>query len=273
MLLDIFKQNKIRISVSYFFLVVEFTLFSLLPYFLGKTVDSFANDDYTNFYIYIFVDIIALVMGFIRRIFDNRVFLTIWADKSAHIIVSLINRGIDSTNIISRTHMIGEFLIFLERYLPETIQAGIEILIALILLWNTLPFIGFLVLIFVIFGLFINYLYANKLISIENVLQRKREDINKTIESKNIEKVNYEHKIQRDNNIWYFKWESISWASTDVLNIVAIIIILLSIKSYSPGMVLTSILCCDNVFKKVMSIAGLFKHYKQLNMYKEFLNE
>jgi hypothetical protein len=273
MIKDIWKENRIRIGFSYFLLILEFSLFAMLPYFLGRSVDSIVRNDYTDFWIYLGACLFSLVAGFIRRRFDSRSFLRIWAGKATQTITKLMVTGMDSTKIVSRSYMVREFAFFFENTLPAVMQAFIEISIALTMLWVFTPSVGFICLILVLFAALISYLYAVKLMMIEAVCQQQREVINQNIIDGSKEGVVDGYEGQRKNYVQFADWEGFSWASVDILGVIAVVIVLLSIASahLSPGIIMSNLAYCQKLFDKVMVVAGFFKHYRHLKLCKDFL--
>ncbi len=273
MLKDIWKENRLRIGFSYFLLVLEFSLFAMLPYFLGRSVDSIVENNYFDFWIYLGACLISLIAGFVRRRFDSRAFLRIWSGKAIDTITRMMMSGMDSTKIVSRSYMVREFAFFFEHTLPAVIQAFIEIGIALTMLWVFTPFVGFINLLLVLFAAVISYLFAVKLMNIEVFCQQQREVINQNIIDGSKEGVVDGYEGQRKNYVRFADWESFSWASVDILGVVAIVIVLTSIVSahLSPGIIMSNLAYCQKLFDKVMVVAGFFKHYRHLKLCKDFL--
>jgi ABC-type multidrug transport system fused ATPase/permease subunit len=213
MLNNIWKENKFRISFSYFLLILEFFLFALLPFFMGRSVDAIVNNNYKDFWVYLAACLFSLIAGFVRRRFDSRAFLRIWSKKANDTITRLMISGMDSTKIVSRTHMVREFAWFFENTVPAIIQALIEIAIAVTMLSLFTPYVGLTVLILVLVATTSSYLYAVKLMHIETICQKQREEINKCIISGNKEEVTSGYEGQRANYVRFADWEGYSWAS------------------------------------------------------------
>jgi hypothetical protein len=275
MIVEIFKENKIRIGISYLLLTGEFIVYALLPFLLGKAVDGLVSGDHADFRFYLVVCFGALGLGFVRRRFDNRAFLGIWARKAGRAITSLMFRGVDKTRIISRAYMVKEFAQFLEVTLPEALSAIIDIIVALVMLVLLLPLTGMSVGAAALFGVFSCYKFAGWIMRQEVTCQYQREQINDAVSRDDAAAVDAGYEVQRRNYIHLADLEAVNWGLLDLLGTAAVVAVILAAVGggQSVGMIMANAAYARKLFERSNLIARFFKHLKQLRVFNSFLRD
>lgn len=134
MLFEIFNNNKKWLFVTHTILLVEFTLFALMPWLLGKAVDQLILGDWDTFWFYIGCCSVGVLIGTGRRLLDTRAFTKIWTKAAVKTIQRLIARDVSSPKIMSRRDLVRRYADFYEFTIPQTVSAVIDIIVALVII-------------------------------------------------------------------------------------------------------------------------------------------
>ena len=271
MLYNIFWNNKWRIGISYALLLIEFSVFAILPFLMGLAVDGVIAGDKKNFNLWIGVSVFALVAGFTRRRFDNRAFLHIWSKKATEIINGLIAKNVDRTKIVSRSYMVKEFAHFLEFTIPAVVSAIIDISVSLAMLWIFVPSVGFWMLLLAFLAVTTCYVFSIYINRMEIICQHGREKIADSIMIDNTLGVENGYEDQRRSYVRYSDLDASSWGLLDIIATAGLVIVIFSSSECTAGMVMANLTYCQKLFDKSCFVSHFFKHYKQVNTWTEFL--
>lgn len=150
---SLFLKYKIQILFTFLLLSIESFLLVIIPFSIGKAIDTLQNDSYLGIYILMAVLFSILLISTSRRLYDTRVYSKIYTLLSTSVIKDQKRRTIDTSKILTRSNLIKELVDFFEHDLTEAYTAFIGVLGALIMLWyiNTYVFIICLSVIFLIY--------------------------------------------------------------------------------------------------------------------------
>lgn len=150
---SLFLKYKIQILFTFLLLSIESFLLVIIPFSIGKAIDTLQNDSYLGIYILMAVLFSILLISTSRRLYDTRVYSKIYTLLSTSVIKDQKRRTIDTSKILTRSNLIKELVDFFEHDLTEAYTAFIGVLAALIMLWyiNTYVFIICLSVIFLIY--------------------------------------------------------------------------------------------------------------------------
>ena len=81
MIKEILKENKLKISLIYSLLIIQYVLFSIMPYLLGKAIDGLLIKDNFPLILLLITEITALILGYGLKRIDTIVFMKIFCDK------------------------------------------------------------------------------------------------------------------------------------------------------------------------------------------------
>ena len=273
MLKDIFKDHKAWIIFTYSITVLEFALFAFLPYLLGKAIDSLLADNTEDFVFYIGCSVAGLIVGFVRRRMDTRVFMSIWRIKAIDTINSLIGRGVPTAKLFSRSQLVKRYPDFFEFTIPLMVSATMEIAIASVMICLVVFWTGLIVTGLAILAVASSWLFSLLIRRIENRMQLIRERRDKALSERNMAAVEEEYVHLTKDWIKYSDLDAYCWGVCDLLGIVATVFLTLAVveADASIGMILASVTYCVKMFERSGFMAYFFNHIQELAVFKEFL--
>lgn len=153
-LVSIFKRYRWRIIMTLSLVLLEAGAMLFLPLAIGGAIDSLLANSYDGLWGLIAVGIGVTISGSLRRVYDTRVYSSIYVDISTETVDS---QQTESTSTINaRVTMLRELVEFLENDLPELLNSVIGLVgtVIILLTLNTNIFLACLaelVLIIVVF--------------------------------------------------------------------------------------------------------------------------
>lgn len=273
MLIEIFKRNKLLICLTYFALALEETFISLIPFFLGLAIDTLIEDDYYCFWIYIIIIVFCVGLSVVRRLCDTRLYANIWAGLASDRIKSLINKGVERSRILSRTHMLIEYTRFYEYALPNGISAFIDIFISLAMLFYFMPKVSLVVLILLGFAFYVQYYIAIIQQKIDDERQKVKEILNETIMHSEHPDVSAYLISQSKQMIRASDWDAYGYGAHEFIANIAETIVIFSLVfgAFSTGAIMTNLTYVYKMFSRVGSLGCSMLHFKILENYNTYL--
>lgn len=114
MIIEILKENKFKIGFIYSLLIIQYALFALIPFLLGKAIDGLLQKDNTNLIYFLVAEISALFIGFFLKRYDTKVFMEIFAAKAIKAIQILRDKNVLPAKIAARYQLVGNYSDFFE---------------------------------------------------------------------------------------------------------------------------------------------------------------
>jgi hypothetical protein len=130
----LFRHFPGRITMTWFFVLVENTLLALLPLFLGRAIDALLEAQAGALWEISFVMGALLVVSVVRRIYDTRVYGTMRVWFGSELVRRSSERSVSKMN--ARLDMGREMVDFLELHLPELVTASIQMVVSTAILWH-----------------------------------------------------------------------------------------------------------------------------------------
>lgn len=115
---DVFKKHKWRIILVYLICITADTLWAFEPYILGKMLDGIIGRTYNWVYIFICINMIFIIIGYIRRVVDTKVFSRMYNT----LVFDFVERHVDKTEpskMVARIEMSKSLIDFLENVIPH----------------------------------------------------------------------------------------------------------------------------------------------------------
>jgi hypothetical protein len=272
---QIFRTHILRLGLSYALLAAEFTVFALLPFLLGRAIDALLAGDRFDFAAYLGVSLLAVLLGFLRRRFDNRMFLRIWCLNVVRKLGRMMSARVDSTTIVSRSFMVKEYANFLECTVPLGMSAVIEMGTAVVMLYLFVPRIAFGATFLAMGGVAASYWFAAASMRQEVRCQRLSEEINGSIIRGDPAGMGKGYEEQRSQYVRLSDLESVSWVLADVLGTLAVVLVAFGTvhAGYSAGVIMSNLAYAQRLLEKTMLLACVFRHWQQLRAYDSLLEE
>jgi ABC-type multidrug transport system fused ATPase/permease subunit len=192
MLKELFKNNRTSLFFVYLLFFIESLLSLIYPMILGNSIDEFISGNY-----YYIINLVLVLGGFVyfsylRRIYDTRVFSTIYRKMILRYIGSEIDKNEKTSVINARTNMLNTVVSFFEVDLPYIFYSLFSIIGSVFIImfyYNVL--IGLFILVFLIPIYYISE-YFRKLLSVKyNESNNINEKDVEVIDSK--DKLNIKH--------------------------------------------------------------------------------
>jgi ABC-type multidrug transport system fused ATPase/permease subunit len=274
MLRDILKDHKGWITFTYILTVLEFAIFALLPYLLGKAVDALLAKDSDSFVFYIGCCVTGLFLGFFRRRMDTRVFMSIWKIRAVSTIESLIDRGVQTPKLFSRSQLVKRYPDFFEFTLPMTVSSVMEIFIAGLMICLVVPLTGLLVSGLCILAIGSSYAFSRLIRCVEDRMQHIREERDNSIAQRDMNGVEEQYEGLKTAWVTRSDLDAYCWGVSDLLGVVAEVILIVAIvnENVTAGTILASVTYCGKMFIRSGFLAYFFNHLQELDVATEFLN-
>jgi ABC-type multidrug transport system fused ATPase/permease subunit len=273
MIREILKENKLQIIFIYAMLIIQYGLFSLIPYLLGKTIDGLLIKD--NFYLLILLtaEITALLIGFFLKRYDTKVFMKIFCDKAIKAVQILRNKNIIPAKIAARYQLVGYYSDFFEFSLPQIIQAFIGATTALTMLYLTDHKIGILATILFIGMITVNKIYSYKTQKIDLNIQTEKENINHSL-MENLEYKNYLQNLSQ-NYVRKSNLDAANFFFNDSLSIIMHLATMLILVYTQPtvGAITSTLLYVDKLYSVTFNVFYFFMFIRGIENTNKLINE
>ncbi len=212
-----------KIIVTWGLTLLETMMFALLPLLIGHSIDGLLADDWGAFITLLTVLGGLLIVATGRRVYDTRVYGTIRVELSK----ALVKRSDDSSvSIINARALMGRELVdFLEKNVPESMTAFVQIIVSVILLFSFHSTLALSAGIATIASVIIYALAANQFFKINRSLNEQSEQQISALESRKMRKVTLHFLRMRQHEVRMSDIESIVYG--------VIFLILLSMLSFN----------------------------------------
>ena len=138
-LTGIWQTYRLKISGTLSLLMVERVLGVAVPFVMGLAINDLIDGHLRGVWLFIGLEVSALLVGTIRRLYDTRVYAGIYTDIADHTAQRL---DIDVSRRAARLGLARELVDFFEWELPELVAALVGIIGAFAMLLYMLPVIG-----------------------------------------------------------------------------------------------------------------------------------
>ncbi len=258
MITEILKENKFKIGLIYFLLVIQYCLFSLIPFLLGKAIDGLLQNQNTNFYYFLLVEIIALLIGFFLKRYDTKVFMKIFSEKAIKAIQMLRDKNVIPSTIATRYGLVGYYSDFFEFSVPQILQAIINSTTALSMLFLTDYKIGLIASILFTFMIINNIKISYKTQKVDLDIQHTKETITHSL----MENQEYKNNLTSLGNLYIRKsnLDATNFFFNDGLSIIMHISVLLMLVFTQPsiGAITSTLMYVDKIYGTTFNIFYFF---------------
>lgn len=272
MLKEIFKENKLRISLTYAITITEYIIFSLLPYNMGLAIDDLLAGNIKMLIIHSSILLFSIVIGAFRRAYDTRVFSDIYINKASKTIKLLRGKQFDDKKLVSRYGLVGIYSDFFEYTLPLAVRiligTGIAFLMVAYIEYKIMYFVGPSI----IAVLIIQYYSSKKIQAYEYTMQNTRENISESLVDKKDCDPHLE--TQKETLIRKSDIDCISFVCTDTLwgsTEIACIVIVCNL-GLSMGEITSVLMYLNNIWGYLGMSCSLFYQVRLLQMTNNLLD-
>lgn len=219
-------EYKYRLLLTYSLFALEMLGNLLRPYFLGEAVNNLTAGSYRGLILLGIVQIIYLVTGVIRHMYDTRTYTSIYTS----LVTRMLSRRINDTDISrlsAHSTLAREFIDFLEFDLNFIIEALYNLLGALIMLYFYNHSVVAVCLAILIPVLRISYVYGKRM---QGLTKKKNDELEKQVDiirTKNYREINNHYLLLRKWQIKISDREAWNFGIMEILALPVIIISLL----------------------------------------------
>lgn len=275
MIKQILLRAQKNLWVTYVLLVVEFIFAAILPWLLGKAIDSGLKHHHEMLGVYVACAFVGLVVGFTRRRFDTRVFSKICSELSIQTMTSLFDRKVPVSKITARTNNVKKFTDFFEHFVPQFVRSVIYIITAFCILYSTMGLWSFVIL-FIMFGsLGASFVFANKIEKVIHEDQKTNEIREHFILEKQPSRVELCYIVLQKLLVKRSDLEAMNWGVVDVCciacELIAIIILINSVST--AGEITSTLMYVNSLCGYFSSFSYSFMYMKELKVAKEFIEK
>lgn len=136
------RQHRRRLAVTYGAVVVENTFELLYPFAIGLAVDGLLDDSWAGVAVFVSISLVHTLVSVARQWFDTRSFNRLFAEMASDLVEEQRADGVETTAIVARTVLAGDYVEFLERDVPMAIAALFAVVGSLVMLFLYDPVIG-----------------------------------------------------------------------------------------------------------------------------------
>jgi len=184
---NLVSNNKVTVATNVFITTIEIALMALIPLFIGFTIDDLMAGQ-TNALMNLVVVLVALVFVSVgRRLYDTRAYGTIRVSVQQHIAENKAKLAISVLN--ARIEMARELVDFLEQNVPEILNAVVQFVVSLIVLYFLNPMLAFAALISAVAMVLIYVLFHQRFYSLNGLHNKQSEKQVTILESANLAKL------------------------------------------------------------------------------------
>jgi hypothetical protein len=273
MIFEILKENKFKIGFIYSLLIIQYCLFSLIPFLLGKAIDGLLQKENTNLIYFMLAEITALLIGFFLKRYDTKVFMQIFAQKAIKAIQILRDKNILPAKIATRYQLVGYYSDFFEFSVPQILQAFIGATTALAMLYFTDYRIGIISTILFGFMVFNNMKISYKTQKVDLDIQHTKETITHNL----MENQEYQEDLNALGNHYIKKsnLDALNFFFNDGLSILMHISVLLMLVYTQPsiGAITSTLMYADKIYGTTFNIFYFFMFIRGIENTNKLIKE
>lgn len=112
------------------------------PFVIGLAINALTEQVWTGVYWFIGLEVLVVLVGVVRRMYDTRAYGGIYREMGQNISVKAIENHEDLSPAIKRADLLQEVVDFFENELPMALGSTISIIGALVMLFVLSPSVG-----------------------------------------------------------------------------------------------------------------------------------
>ena len=264
MIIEILKENKFKIGFIYSLLIIQYCLFSLIPFLLGKAIDGLIQNQNTNLIYFLTAEISALLIGFFLKRYDTKVFMKIFVQKAIKAIQILREKNVIPSKIVSRYHLVGFYSDFFEYSLPQILSAFIVASTALMMLFVADYRIGIISSFLFILMILNNKILSHKTQKVDLDIQHTKEALTQTI----MDNQDYQSTLVNlcNNYIKKSNLDALNFFFNDSLSILMHVSVLLILVYINPsiGAITSTLMYVDKIYGTSVNIFYFFMFMRSI---------
>jgi hypothetical protein len=273
MIKSVFLQASYKLWFVYTILVVEYILYALMPWLLGKSIDSLIQGTYFYFVLYGIAGFFGLVIGIFRRRLDTRIFSNVSLNMTKFFLTKMFDLNLCSSKILVRIKKISMFTNFAEYTIPSVVKSTIYIGVSFACLLSTIGLWSVLLFAIMTMTILTSYLFASKIekhIDNAQIIEEKKEKC--VIERREQQAANFCQESTKID-IKVSDIQAANWGVVDfcclICELCALLILTLT-RTSTVGEIMSSLVYVQSLcgyFQVFPSIIEQLKHLKVASKY------
>lgn len=130
----VFFRFKWKISLTLALVVIESILGIFYPLLIGIAINDLLDNSYQGVYWLTLLGVSSLLIGSLRRLYDTRAYGSIYLKTVTEMISKEHKNSRSTSSISARSHLMTEFVEFLENSMPDLVESIIAIIGILIII-------------------------------------------------------------------------------------------------------------------------------------------
>lgn len=276
MIKDVFLKANFKLWIGYFILVVEYILYSSMPWLLGKSVDSLLLANYTHFYLYATSAFFGLCIGILRRRLDTRIFSTIALQMTEEFLGKMFRSNLCSSKILVRIKKINLFTQFAEYTIPSVVRSSIYILVSFACLFSMMGSLTFCLFGVMLTTIITSHLFSTRIEKCIEASQLIEEQKEKAIIERRENEVMEYCRTSRKLDVKISDIQAANWGVVDICCIICelgSILILTLTKTPSPGEIMSSFVYVQSLCGYFQIFPSIIEQLKHLKVASKFLKQ
>jgi hypothetical protein len=136
------REWRPRLAVTYGLVTVENTFELLYPFAIGLAVDGLLDDSWGGVVLFAVISLSHTAVSFSRQRYDSRSFAKLYELMASELVERQRTGGVDTSSIVGRANLAGEYVEFMERDIPLAITAAFAVFGSLVMLFFYDPLLG-----------------------------------------------------------------------------------------------------------------------------------
>jgi ABC-type multidrug transport system fused ATPase/permease subunit len=243
-----------EITIKYKYSIVLILLFVLLenvawiiePTFFGKLLDALIDHFYDHekidfiypLVIWIFIYLLNVIGGTLRRLFNGRIYSKMYAEIATNVIVESESRRDPFSKMFVRAELIKEYIVFFKDRIPEVmwqLSATIGVICALFFYDYRIALVCLIV--FLPIG-YVTNLNRKNVVRLQKDIHDNQEELFKLIESRDTSKISHFYQRTISPKTKIARWNAFDYISVKVLLViifVTVLFICVDVDKFSTG--------------------------------------
>ncbi|MDB5570647.1 MAG: hypothetical protein JWN93_1830 [Hyphomicrobiales bacterium] len=231
--LDALRRYRWRISFTYGLTLAEDLLELSYPWATGIAINGLLAHNYYLALPIVLAWMARSTIGLIRRMYDTRLYTTVYNELVEETILRQRGHGIPATTVSARSAMSREFVTFFEKDLSILITAIVGVFGSLAMLFVYDTIVGALMLMLLGPVYFVNVVYVRVSYRLNQGLNNQLEEEVQTIDAAKPAGVAEHFRNVRNWRVRLSDAEAFNWAIIEVLSILLFVIVLVR-ATYRP---------------------------------------
>lgn len=275
MLRNVYAENRTYIVGTYLLMGFEFALYAVLPWVLGLAVDSLLAGHREEFWWYLGLSLVGMVVSTTRRRIDTRVFRRVWKDKTIDAVHQQRKKGVKGPRIVSRCQMVLHYGDFFEFTVPAFVNALLAMVVSAVMIVYVMEWMSVWIMLMTLLSIVVSYLLSLYVKWNEAECQKNREQRDARITHEDFSEVEGDYEKLRRLYVFRSDADASAWRLIELLHIGATVLALLYLCQHggTAGAIMATLMYVNKLFDHVTVFSCFFNSVSMVQVANEVLNK